>query len=130
MKTTNIKISTAAKLEHEIHQCYGKSIGWLANVLLVSSSNKVARLKGLAALAERRRVAPMPFSMDLILIDGKAKPWSELEKYTKLYGKPDEVDQDYAAEEKFFEQWSSLIREGKEEEANRLREAFKGKVEE
>jgi len=122
------KISTAAKLEHEIHQRYGKSIGWLANVLLVSSSNKVARLKGLAALAERKRVAPMPFSLDLILIDGKAKPWEELEKYTKLYGKPEAGDQAYADEEKFFEEWSSLVREGKEREADQLREAYKKKL--
>jgi hypothetical protein len=78
-------MKTAAKLELALHRDFGRSIGWMGNVILVSHSSPVKKLKGLYALARENRVAPMSFSMDYILIDGSASRWSDLEKFAKNY---------------------------------------------
>lgn len=69
------------QLEVELGRKYGRSIGWMANVINVQHSKPTRKVKGLANLAAQNRVAPGSFTMDWILIDGEAKPWSELEKY-------------------------------------------------
>lgn len=71
----------SAKLEHEAHQRFGQTIGWMANVINVSHSMPVAKIRGLIALAEIGAVSTVPFSMDFILIDGKSVRWIELENY-------------------------------------------------
>lgn len=71
----------SAQLELEAHQRFGSHIGWMANVINVSHSSPVAKIRGLIALAEIGAVASVPFSMDHVLIDGKAVSWTELENY-------------------------------------------------
>ena len=71
------------QMETEAHRLYGRSIGWMANVINVSHSRPTAKLRGLLNLAAQDRVAPMAFQMDYILIDGAAVSWSKLEEYSK-----------------------------------------------
>jgi hypothetical protein len=130
MSKPKLKLATAAQLEQELHKYFGKSIGWMGNVILVRQSRMTTRLKGLFVLAAQNRVAPLPFSMDYILIDGAAVPWSKLEEYASDYPKmrkaisrPDS-SLNFADVEKLFDQWSHLIRLGKDEEAQKLKDEF------
>lgn len=72
-------------LEVYTYRTYGQTIGWMANVINTSHSNPATKIQGLLYLAYHDMVAPMSFSMDSILIDGYAKPWSALEDYAKRY---------------------------------------------
>jgi hypothetical protein len=75
------KIPQRFAIEHELRQQYGQWIGWMGNVINCHHSNPTKKIKGLRQLAAENRVAPASGSMDLILIDGAAVGWSELEKY-------------------------------------------------
>ena len=69
------------QMEIELGRKYGQSIGWMANVINCHHRKPTTKVKGLANLAAQNRVAPASFTMDYVLIDGSAVPWSELEKY-------------------------------------------------
>lgn len=75
------KIPRRFVMEHELHQRFGRTIGWMANVINVQQSNPTKRIKGLARLAAEDRVTTCSFTMDYILVDGAAVPWSALEQY-------------------------------------------------
>lgn len=79
------------ELEVFANQRYGKTIGWMCNVINTSHSNPTTKIKGLIFLAFHNRVCPLSFSMDQILIDGYAKPWSELERYAQRFSE-DEIN--------------------------------------
>lgn len=79
------------ELEVFAHRRYGQAIGWMCNVINNGHSNPTTKIKGLIFLAFHDRVCPLSFSMDQILIDGYAKPWSELERYAQRFSE-DEVN--------------------------------------
>lgn len=79
------------ELEIFAHQRYGRIIGWMCNVINVSYSNPATKIKGLLFLAFHDRVCPLSFCTEQILIDGAARPWSELERYAARFSE-DEVN--------------------------------------
>lgn len=78
------------ELEVYAHRTYGRTIGWMANVINTSMTNPTAKIKGLLYLAHHDAVSDMTFAMDRILIDGHSVPWIELEKYADRYSEDPE----------------------------------------
>lgn len=73
------------ELEVYAHRQYGHYISWMANVLNNSHRNPTTRIKGLLFLAFHNRVATCSGTMDLILINGSAVGWENLEQFAPLY---------------------------------------------
>lgn len=67
------------EMEVYAKRTYGHSIGWMCNVINCGHSRPTQKIKGLLRLAEQDRVAPMPATMEYILIDGSAARWEALE---------------------------------------------------
>jgi len=72
------------QLEVHAHKLYGHTISWMANVAN-TMRNPTTKIKGLLFLAYHNRVAPCSGTIDLILIDGSAVAWAELEQYARCY---------------------------------------------
>lgn len=70
---------------------YGRSIGWMCNVINTGHSSPASKIKGLIFLAFHDRIAPMAYCIDQIMIDGYVVSWSELEKYAGSYREDEEA---------------------------------------
>lgn len=70
------------ELEVYIHQTYGRTIGWIANVINCHMSKPTTKLRGLINLAAEERVTTGN-TIDQVAIDGSIVPIGELEKYAK-----------------------------------------------